>query len=124
MAGLENLKPWQPGQSGNPAGSSRKARMRKLLRDFVREQLDAELVENLTRGEAIAIRIVDDALGDGARARKARDQILAMEPKSVATEQPEPSRSPEFIPTEDEQEALEDSLRWCPESAQQEPTEP
>ncbi len=111
MSGIENLKPWQPGESGNPAGSSRKARMRKLLRDFVHEQLDAELDENLTRGEAIAMRIVEDALGQGLAARKARDQIIAMEPKTIEVEQLEPPRSPEFIPTAEEQEALEVLVR-------------
>ena len=111
MPGIENLKPWQPGQSGNPAGSSRKARMRKLLRDFVREQLNTELDENLTRGKAIAMRIVEDALGQGLAARKARDQIIAMEPKTIEVEQPEPPRSLEFLPTEEEEKALEDYAR-------------
>jgi hypothetical protein len=35
---LENLKPFQPGQSGNPAGSSRKARLTARLKELLDDE--------------------------------------------------------------------------------------
>jgi hypothetical protein len=50
----ENLVPWQPGQSGNPAGYSRGRRTRDLLRRMIAE-----------RGceEEIALVLIAKALG-------------------------------------------------------------
>ena len=47
MGGTSNLKPWKPGQSGNPAGHSAARRMKALLKDFVAEGMDSEMPEDL-----------------------------------------------------------------------------
>lgn len=51
MAKVENLKPWKPGQSGNPAGRPK----RKTLSEYATEQLDriVDPETGKTRGEEI-----------------------------------------------------------------------
>jgi hypothetical protein len=41
MSSLENLKPWKPGQSGNPAGRKKKQKtMSTILREYMECKLD------------------------------------------------------------------------------------
>ena len=47
MANSQNLKPWQPGQSGNPAGKPKGA---KHLSTWIRELLDDEKFEYKLKG--------------------------------------------------------------------------
>lgn len=44
---VENLTPWQPGQTGNPEGHSRARRARKALRDATARVLEADLPDEL-----------------------------------------------------------------------------
>ena len=99
MDGSENLIPWKPGESGNPEGSSRKARHKALLRAAFAERAGKSLpkelsdrltllteddrrklreqVEGLTYAEALASRKWLEALfGDTASSAKATDQII------------------------------------------------
>jgi len=73
------------------------------------QQVAAQLLaDGLSNGAAIAKQTIADALSsDWRRAAKARDQIIATEPKTVTLEPAEDARSPEFVPTEAEQDALE-----------------
>lgn len=94
----ENLTPWKPGQSGNPAGSSRKARERAYLRDALAE-VNAEILsedemqrlqlraDGLRRIDAIARRLSDLALfGDVPELLNAISRIQASEPKQHEVE--------------------------------------
>jgi hypothetical protein len=63
---LANLKPFKPGQSGNPAGRPKKA----LLSDALRRQL-AEALPNApekTIAEAVARTLIREALGGNVQA--------------------------------------------------------
>ena len=87
-----NPSAFQRGRSGNPHGSSRRMRERRLLRDFLQEKLSdsvpphleqqlAEKGRALTYGEAIAARMVLEALTGDSRVSMARvAQVLRTEP--------------------------------------------
>lgn len=46
MANEQNLTPWKPGQSGNPAGSSKKQRLTARLMEYIdRKGISDELIE-------------------------------------------------------------------------------
>lgn len=63
--GAENLQPWKPGQSGNPEGSSKRARARTVarrigglapaLRELLDEQAPESLLATLTEEQRAAI---------------------------------------------------------------------
>lgn len=130
--GGELAPAWQKGQTGNPKGSSRKARERALLRDALGEGLAAEITETMAKAlaprlaklygrsvtvkqlreqieglkvaQAIAANVLLRALAGDV---KAIDQILSAEPKAlqIETEAAEP-RSPLFVPSEEDEAAL------------------
>ena len=133
MDGSENLIPWKPGESGNPEGSSRKARHKALLRAAFAERagkvLPKELsdrltllteddrkklkeqVEGLTYAEALASRKWLEALfGDTVSSAKATDQIIGTEPKLVEVDLQQEAASHNFIPDEDEQQQLRNEI--------------
>ena len=57
MAGVDNLTPWRPGQSGNPEGTTRARRQKALLKDFIAEGMGAEIPEDLAeRATALLLR--------------------------------------------------------------------
>ena len=70
------------------------------------EHMKALIAKGLSQGEVIAAQIVKDAMGDDHKAAKARDQIISTEPKTIAIEKEDP-RSPDFVPSEADQVALE-----------------
>jgi len=75
------------------------AHMRQLLED------------GLSKGQAIAFQLVEDAMGTGRGAAVARSQIIALEPKTITVEnQAEPPRSPLFVPSEELQAELEKNV--------------
>ena len=121
MKGRENLSPpWQPGETGNPAGCSRKVRERVLLRDFIHDCLSSEIPEDLREklqelgegiaaGQAIALNVIRSALLGNA---KAIDQILGTEPKLLELSggiEVEPL-SHRYVPTADDQQALKHEI--------------
>ena len=65
MANTQNLKPWKPGQSGNPGGRPK----RDAITEALREQLESQS-EDATGSvaDAIAAVLVKRALGGGVRA--------------------------------------------------------
>ncbi len=70
---LQNLKPFKPGQSGNPAGRPKKA----LLSDALRRQLaiTAPGMPERTQAEAIAAALISEAIaGNIAAAREICDR--------------------------------------------------
>jgi hypothetical protein len=93
--------PWRPGQSGNPRGSSKKQRRKKLLKEALRDAINIPIPEawrgklaeaeldgrlgvaiekDMTIGDLISAHIIVAALqGDHV----AIDQILGSEPKVV-----------------------------------------
>jgi hypothetical protein len=95
------LRPWQPGQSGNPQGGSRKRTRKVLLKEWLQDAINIELPEDWRArlntleldgdlsillekdgkiAQAIVTRVVAAALqGDF----KAIELILGSEPKSV-----------------------------------------
>lgn len=112
------MEPWVPGQSGNPRGSSRKLRTKRFLKEFLNEEINKAITpeiaealsaqgvtaEDLTFAHVIAMRIVAGAAkGD----RSSIDQILSTEPKVVEVETLEPPKSPEYLPTAEDQAQLE-----------------
>ena len=48
MAGVDNLTPWKPGQSGNPEGTTRGRRLKALLKEFIAEGMGSDMPEDLT----------------------------------------------------------------------------
>lgn len=130
----QTLQPWVEGQSGNPEGSSKKLRGRKSLRDYMRDELDTrardsaaeellteDMIEDagsveaalkqyaseLTLGRAVARKIAQDSLRDNPKvSQKARDQIIAMEPKTIEVDSHIPPLSPDYIPSERDQQEL------------------
>ena len=72
------------------------------------QQVAAQLLaDGLSNGAAIAKQTIADALSsDWRRAAKARDQIIATEPKTVTLEPAEPARSPEFVPSKEDEAAF------------------
>lgn len=129
------LTNWKPGQSGNPAGSSKKLRGRKLLRELLNEELDrqidadllakilgkefktddeayralVQLGEDVSQGRIAIRRVVRSAMGaHGDKAAAiAMGQIFSLEPKTLTIEQGEPPESPNKLPSEADQKALE-----------------
>lgn len=129
--GIANLMPpWKPGEAPNPNGQSKKSRRRKYLRDFINDRavqpigperaqqlLDdfniedvselekalTELSENVTNGEMLAKEIWDSALEakGGKAAEKARDQIIAVQPKKLEVDVDD-QREPVVVPVTDE----------------------
>ena len=63
MAGVDNLTPWKPGQSGNPQGSTRARRTKALLKEFIAEGMDSEIPEDLTE-RITASLILDNPKAD------------------------------------------------------------
>lgn len=47
MAGIDNLTPWKKGQSGNPNGTTKVARAKALLKEFVAEGMAADIPDDL-----------------------------------------------------------------------------
>ena len=119
MPNTSGLRPGEPGESGNPGGSSKKAKARRYVRDFIRQHCDeavdpkivAQLAElgigadDLTYGSLIAMRLVAQAAMGNP---KAIDQVLGTEPRELPTgPEAEPSRSYEFLPSPEDQAELE-----------------
>jgi hypothetical protein len=73
--------------------------------DHLRQRLAALGIdaEDLAFGDLIAMRLVAAAAAGDS---KAIEQILGSEPKGIAAVAGPPPRSPDFIPSEDEQAAL------------------
>ena len=68
---LANLRPWQPGQSGNPGGGPRSRNLLKALRNAVEadydgvsgaEMIASKLLELVQDGNVHAIREINDRL--------------------------------------------------------------
>src|SRR5579863_7203996 len=73
---IENLKPWRPGQSGNPGGRPK----RDALTTALREQIEAQVsgAGTQTVAEAIAAALVSRALdGRPPQALAHRNALLA-----------------------------------------------
>lgn len=69
---VQNLIPWQPGQSGNPGGRPR----RKPITDAYKELLNAEDGKGNTGAQALAWSILRKALlGDVAAAKEITDRV-------------------------------------------------
>ncbi len=112
------LTPWKPGESGNPNGGSKKATARRTLRDFLRDEMNDELTPeeaealNLAAGEYLAgqaaAKVIrkNALLGAPRQSEKALDQIIATEPKTIEMENHVPPASPDFIPSEQDQQEL------------------
>jgi hypothetical protein len=98
---FRGLTPWVKGQTGNPKGSSKKARRRRLLKELIADAVNLDLPEDWrgrlnvleydgrlevlieegsTIGEAIVVRLIASALGGDERAR---DTLLSSEPKKI-----------------------------------------
>jgi hypothetical protein len=70
---LENLKPWQPGQSGNPAGRPKGI---KFLSEALRETLSTAAPDGTSWTEKVARALIDRACeGDPAAFREIADRI-------------------------------------------------
>jgi hypothetical protein len=77
----ENLKPWQPGQSGNPAGRPKGV---KFLSEALREALSASAPDGISWTEKVAQALIDRAcLGDPAAFREIADRIEGKVKESV-----------------------------------------
>ncbi len=64
--GTQNLIPWKPGQSGNPAGRPK----RKSFMDMAHAVLDEIVVdpdtgETMTKGELLVRKVIQDAITKG-----------------------------------------------------------
>ena len=122
---LANLRPWQPGQSGNPAGSSTTSRYKQEIEALLADALLDE-VDGKTRAAAIIDQVVSQAEeGQPWACKLLLDRILPATQKHEVTapdassveellEQLERIRSQRFVPTEEEQAALEAELRREP----------
>jgi hypothetical protein len=65
MANTENLRPWKPGQSGNPGGRPK----RDAITAALREQLESQTEDTTgSVADAIAAVLVKRALGGDVRA--------------------------------------------------------
>jgi len=74
MGKIENLKPWQPGQSGNPGGRPK----RDAITAALREQLESQANDgdNYTIADAVAATLIKQALGGDVRAiREIADRV-------------------------------------------------
>ena len=112
---------WEKGQPGNPNGSSRKARTRKLLREFVATGLQADIpasvakklgehLEGLKVGEALAAELLLRALAGSGRDL---DRIIAMEPRAIeeaAAAVLAEAKSPLHLPSPADEAALVESV--------------
>lgn len=122
MAGTDNLKPWKPGQSGNPRGTSRKVRTQRLLREFVAEGLQAQIpkevaeklgehLEGLKVGQALAGDLLLRALAGNPHDL---DRIISMEPRALAITADVTEtkvQSPVYVPQSSDEDALVESAR-------------
>ena len=75
------LEPWQPGQSGNPAGSSKAQRFRMLLMDSIAEGMGAEIpgdLEELLKGTLARMHPKADAAVLAEFARKLAEQYRGL----------------------------------------------
>jgi hypothetical protein len=82
---LANLKPFKPGQSGNPAGRPKKA----LLSDALRRQLaiTAPGMPERTQAEAIASALISEAIaGNIAAAREICDRTEGRPMQSIGVD--------------------------------------
>ena len=92
---LANLRPWQPGQSGNPGGGPRSRNLLKALRNAVEadydgvsgaEMIASKLLELVQDGKVHAIREINDRLeGNPLQASinlNVDERVLAMDDES------------------------------------------
>ncbi len=129
-------KPGQSGNpAGGSAKRTRQKYLRDFIRGKMAEQADLAVIkeiigetvvdlddmspvdalahmrqmieDGLSKGEVIAHKIVSDAMGTGKDAATARAQIISTEPKTVELVNDTPPLSPNFVPTEAEQAAIE-----------------
>ncbi len=86
---LSNLKPFQPGRSGNPKGRPPGRRLVTELRD----QLDQTIENGETQGALIVRKLVDLAIGgDLAAIKLIFDRIDGRAPMPITSELPDLSK--------------------------------
>jgi hypothetical protein len=84
---IANLKPWKPGQSGNPSGTNQWT-YRAEVEQLFSEALSVTGEDGRTRAQAIVERLLEDAMAGKPCAMKlALDRILPVV-KSVEVEVP------------------------------------
>lgn len=136
MAGKDSLRPpWKPGESGNPDGSSRKQREKPLLRAAMNVLLGEPLsalerrrwaalseggrreaarqLKDIDHARAAALRLADMLLfGTPEISLKAFGVAAGLEPKLVEVSGglEMPSTSHNYVPSEDEQQALRNEI--------------
>ena len=105
---LENLRPWKPGQSGNPGGRPKRQPITDdylalhdkpipaKIRDKIAQSLGEELPEGLTYGQALAIRqyLAAAIEGDTAAAREIADRIQGKSPANFTIQSNITQQSP------------------------------
>ena len=80
---IENLKPWQPGQSGNPGGRPRTAPITELLRELLQKPYPGDK-QNRTYAHKIAEAMLKRASqGDVRAAREVADRTEGRAMQSV-----------------------------------------
>lgn len=70
---LANLKPYKPGETGNRAGINQYTKQRERFQEHIAKYLEqnSEKVDaHLSRGEALALAVLEDALAGDATSRK------------------------------------------------------
>jgi|HubBroStandDraft_4_1064222.scaffolds.fasta_scaffold00050_13 hypothetical protein len=82
MANTENLKPWQPGQSGNPSGRPKTKPITKALQD---------LFEDPEFAKAFAQAAVDHAnKGSGTHFKEIAERLEGKVPQAIVGEDGSP----------------------------------
>jgi hypothetical protein len=100
---LSNLRPWKPGQSGNPGGTNQ-----YTYRDEAKETFAKLCKENADDFLEEVFRLAKE--GESWAAKMVWEEIMPAV-KTIDLNVNEPPKSPDFIPSERDQEELLGALQ-------------